>query len=146
MPFRPGVSGNPGGRPKGTKAKITKIREQLEASAEAIICKVIEQAEGGCLSSQRLCIERILPVYKPSAEPVTLDGYEFLNSPEAKARAVADAVCMGKIGPEAGRDFVMALQSQLAISKAGEEREALNQLLERNGLPRLDPKPGDEAA
>ena len=118
----------------------------LEARAEGIIAKVIEQAENGCTASQKLCVERLIPVYKPASAPVTLDGYEFLNSAEAKARAVADAVALGKIGPEAGRDFIMALQGQLTITKAGEERRALNELMVRAGLEPLDPQATEEPA
>ena len=48
MPFKPGKSGNPQGRPKGARNKTTVATEQLlDCEAEAITKKAIELAKSG---------------------------------------------------------------------------------------------------
>src|SRR5215470_15837058 len=61
-PFEPGQSGNPSGRPKGSRNKATiAVEALLENEAEALTRKVIELALGGNLAALRLCFERLLP-------------------------------------------------------------------------------------
>ena len=56
-PFKKGQSGNPGGRPKGTRNKTTLAMEELlDGEAEIITRKAIEKAkegDGGGLPPQR---------------------------------------------------------------------------------------------
>lgn len=61
-PFEPGQSGNPAGRPLGSRNKATMAVENLlDAEAEAITRKAIELAKDGDMTAVRLCLERILP-------------------------------------------------------------------------------------
>lgn len=61
-PFRPGQSGNPAGKPKGTRHRATMLAEQLlDGEAEAMIRTVIEKAKQGDMVALRLCLDRIVP-------------------------------------------------------------------------------------
>jgi hypothetical protein len=54
-PFRPGQSGNPDGRPKGSRNKATLAMEALlDGEAEAITRKAIEKALEGDMTAIRL--------------------------------------------------------------------------------------------
>src|SRR5665213_2682457 len=71
-PWAKGQSGNPAGKPPGTRHKITMLAEQLmEADAEGIVAKVVALAKGGDLVAARLVLDRILPTRR--GRPVTLD-------------------------------------------------------------------------
>lgn len=68
--FKPGVSGNPAGKPKGALNKSTQLIKLIEAHAESLITKVVELALSGDTVALRLCIERLVP--KITDRPATL--------------------------------------------------------------------------
>ena len=98
--FEPGESGNPNGRPPGSRNKITVAIEQLlEEDAETIVRKAIEMAKGGDTSLIRLCLNRLSPPRKDRHIPFVLPP---MNSPISTVTAVAaitDAVAAGKLTP-----------------------------------------------
>jgi hypothetical protein len=67
MTFQVGESGNPSGRPKGIIDRRSKFRGLLEAHAETIIQKLVENAKVGDPVALRLCVERLLPRIKPDS-------------------------------------------------------------------------------
>ncbi len=71
--FLPGRSGNPNGRPKGSKNKATQLsKDLLEAAAEAIVNALVDKAKDGDLRAIKLCLDRIYPQPRP-----TPDGFEM---------------------------------------------------------------------
>ena len=63
MPFEKGESGNPAGRPRGSRNRATLLMEGLLADdAEAIGRKAIEMAKQGDMAAIRLCMDRLAPV------------------------------------------------------------------------------------
>ena len=65
--FKPGTSGNPKGRPVGSRNKLTQLAQKLLANdAEEIITAIIEKAKAGDSTAQRLCMERIMPPMRSS--------------------------------------------------------------------------------
>jgi hypothetical protein len=59
--FQNGCSGNPAGRPKGSRDRRTALRELLAPHAGHLISKAVELANSGDTPALRLCLERILP-------------------------------------------------------------------------------------
>ena len=58
--FRKGASGNPQGRPAGTRNKALLAMESLlDGEAEAITRVAVEKAKEGDATALRLCLERI---------------------------------------------------------------------------------------
>ena len=58
--FKPGRSGNPEGRPRGSRNATTLALEALlGGEAETLTRKAIELAKGGDLAALRLCIDRL---------------------------------------------------------------------------------------
>lgn len=60
--FEKGQSGNPAGKPKGTRHRSTLIAEQLiDGDSEAILGKCVDLAKAGDPVALRLCVERLVP-------------------------------------------------------------------------------------
>lgn len=70
--FKKGTSGNKAGRPKGSLNKQTLVKQAVLAETEGLILKdapkvikaVLRQAIEGCRQSQKLILDRIVPVTK----------------------------------------------------------------------------------
>jgi hypothetical protein len=72
MPFKKGQSGNPQGKPKGTRNRATIVAlNLLEGEAEALVRKVVQLALEGDLTCLRICIERLVPPKKDA--PIEID-------------------------------------------------------------------------
>jgi hypothetical protein len=60
-PFEPGKSGNPKGRPKGSRNQATLLAEALlDGEAEAITRKLVDKALEGDTTALRLCLDRLV--------------------------------------------------------------------------------------
>src|SRR5215475_13308111 len=83
VPFKPDQSGNPNGRPAGSRNRATlAIEALLEGEGEALTRKAIDLAKAGDMQALRLCMDRLAPPRK--------DAPVAFNLPEMKT--VADAV------------------------------------------------------
>jgi hypothetical protein len=70
--WQKGASGNPAGRPLGSRNKSTLwVEEQLNNAREAITGKAIERAKAGDIAAIRLCMDRMCPV--PRDRPIQFD-------------------------------------------------------------------------
>jgi hypothetical protein len=102
MRFQPGQSGNPKGKRKGCKHRVTLLAEQLMADdAESVVRKVIEAAKSGDMLAARLILDRIAPVRR--GRPVTFSlpndtrtADDVLNS----LGAVVQSMSCGELTPE----------------------------------------------
>jgi len=82
--FQKGQSGNPAGRPAGSRNNATLACEALlEGQAEALTQKAVDMALAGDTVALRLCLERIYPARRD--RPVT-----FALPPITSARDAAD--------------------------------------------------------
>ena len=60
--FKKGRSGNPAGRPRGSRNQARlECEELLQAAAPALMKVLIEKALKGNMQALRLCIERLYP-------------------------------------------------------------------------------------
>ncbi len=115
-PFDKGVSGNPKGRPKGSRNRATVIAEQLlEGEAEAITRKAITAAKAGDLVAVKLCLERLLP-----KKVTTKDAHVVFELPEvrdmhsmlAAQNAILQAAARGEITPLQAESFAALIDKQ----------------------------------
>ena len=59
--FLKGCSGNPAGRPLGSKNKCTQFRELLEDDLPALVSVLRDKALDGDMNAMRLVLERLVP-------------------------------------------------------------------------------------
>jgi hypothetical protein len=123
-PFQPGQSGNPDGRPKGSRNATTRALEALlDGESEDLVRKAVELAKGGDGPVLRAMLDRLVPPRKES--PIALDLPEVVTAPDAKAAssAVLAAVAAGTITPGEGQAMMALLNTHRAIVET-EELEA----------------------
>ena len=99
-PFVKGRSGNPRGRPAGSRNKRTLAAAVLlDGEAEALTRKAVELALKGDPTALRLCIERILPPCRERPVRFTLPPIENSEDISAAMNAVTSALARGIITP-----------------------------------------------
>jgi Family of unknown function (DUF5681) len=125
MPFQKGESGNPAGRPRGSRNRATLLMESLLADdAEAIGRKAIEMAKQGDMAAIRLCMDRLSPPRK--GEPVAFE-LPPLDKPAdsvAAAATIVAAVAAGELTPSEGADLAKVIDVYVRAieTKAFDER------------------------
>jgi hypothetical protein len=96
--FKPGQSGNPKGRPKGSRHRVTLLAEQMiDGAAEEIVTKVISFAQQGDPSSCKLLFDRILPVRKDRPTPFQLPHIDSAKDLPAVMASITEAVADGEL-------------------------------------------------
>lgn len=117
MPFKPGQSGNPAGRPKGSKHKTTLIVEALlEEGARDVVQAVLQAARDGDISACRVVLERILPPIKERPIELMLPDTSTAKGISLASQCVLDAVADGGLTPNEGKvlsDLVEARRKAL---------------------------------
>ncbi len=126
--FQKGVSGNPKGRPLGSRNQSILAAEKLmENQAAAITQKCIDKALAGDATAIKLCLSRILPVKRERTIQLDLPPLEgsqdALRAIEREVAAVAD----GELAPAEGQ----SLASLLETHRRHYEIEELERRLER---------------
>ena len=98
--FAPGASGNPLGKAKGARHRVTQAVETLlEGEAEALTRKAIELGLAGDLTALRLCLDRIAPARRERLVTFALPKIACAaDHPEALA-AIIKAVGNGDLTP-----------------------------------------------
>ena len=68
MPFAKGQSGNPAGRPAGSRNKFTReMQDALEESGLPLIERLLEMAGTGNTGAMRQCLDRLIGKHRPSS-------------------------------------------------------------------------------
>jgi len=112
MTFKPGQSGNPKGRPQGSKHKATiAAQELLDGEGEALTRKCIELAKGGNVAALRLCLERLIPARKDRPINLRLPKVEGVADLPKVLEAILKAVASGVITPGEGQSLAAVLEA-----------------------------------
>jgi hypothetical protein len=129
VPFKPGKSGNPAGKPKGARHKTTlAIEALLDGEAEMLTRKAIELAKGGDMQALRLCMDRLAPPRKDRSIAFEMPSIETVDDLPAATRAIMDAVSIGDITPSEAAELgklVDAHVRAIEVSDINKRLEAL---------------------
>ncbi len=115
MPFEKGQSGNPDGRPKGTGDKRTALRALLEPNAEKLVSKAVEMALSGDGPMLKLCIERLVPAYRPEGMTIQLPGLKAAETITDQGKAAISAMADGELSITDAGTLLTAIAQQLRI-------------------------------
>lgn len=98
--FKKGQSGNPKGRPEGSRNRATLAMEVLlDGEAEALTRKAVDMALEGDAQALRLCLERLLPPRKDRPVKFDLPKLETTADAIKASAAIAEAVADGDLTP-----------------------------------------------
>jgi hypothetical protein len=125
MQFQKGESGNPAGRPRGSRNRTTILMQDLLAGrAEAIGQKLVELAENGDITAIRICMDRLAPAGREEPVDVGLPPIEKPADSVAAAQAIVAAVAAGDLtaAEAAGLAKVVDIYVRAVETKGFDER------------------------
>jgi Family of unknown function (DUF5681) len=133
MPFVKGQSGNPAGRPVGSRNKVNLTMEPVfTANGEAIIERVVEHAKAGNPVAMRLCMDRLVPMGKHRPLGFQLPPMETGADVHAAIAAIYDALGDGHISVgEAGELLRVAQLTARILREFDAEARERDERLER---------------
>jgi Family of unknown function (DUF5681) len=129
MVFKPGKSGNPRGKPKGARNKITlAIESLLDGEAEAITRKAVEMAKGGDTTAMRLVMERLIAPRKD--RPVSFDMPEIKTPSDAlvAATAIMRAVSESNLTPSEAAELSKVVENFTRVAESADLLERIKRL------------------
>src|SRR5258708_15292710 len=111
--FQKGQSGNPAGRPPGSRNKATLAAEALlEGELERLTREAIDRAMDGDALLLRLCITRLMPAPRGRRVQLHLAGGGNVADVAASLEATIRAVAEGVISPLEASDVAEVIELQ----------------------------------
>jgi hypothetical protein len=111
MPFEKGESGNPAGRPRGSRNRTALLMENLLSyEAEAIGRKAVEMAIKGDMAAIRLCMDRLAPARKEEPIAFELPPLEKPADSVAAAATLVAAVAEGELTPSEAAQLAKVIE------------------------------------
>lgn len=129
--FKPGQSGNPNGRPKGSKDKRTAYREFFEKESEELIKIVIAKAKEGDITCLKMCIDRIASPLRSTDQTISLG--EFTGTLSQRGEKVIQAMSEGLVTPTDASSMLTTLAAQARIIEIDDLDKRISVLEKRNG-------------
>src|SRR5918993_4194763 len=127
--FKPGQSGNPKGRPLGSRHKATLALDKLlDGEADAITRKAIEMAKAGDTVALRLCLDRIAPVRKDRPVTFALPAIEATADVVKASAALLQAVASGELTPSEAAELGKLIEAHVRAIEVTEIQERLARL------------------
>src|SRR3954471_18470300 len=128
-PFKPGQSGNPPGRPQGSRYKTTLAMDALlEGEAETITRKAIELAKEGDTVALRLCLDRLAPARKDRPVAFALPAIESAADVVKASAALLRGVASGDLTPSEAAELGKLVEAHVRAIEATELQARLERL------------------
>lgn len=107
--YKKGQSGNPKGKPVGTKSRYTLMREALADDLPMLLSRTKEAALEGDMVAMRLLLERALPPIKATSGALELPSLATARTLTGKANAILSAISCGYLSPDVGSALISSL-------------------------------------
>jgi hypothetical protein len=135
--FKPGQSGNPSGRPKGSRHKTTlAIEKLLDGEGEEITLKAIELAKGGSMAAIRICLDRLAPPRKDRPILFTLPKMEKAGDAATASAAIVEAASAGELTPSEAGELMKIVESYARTLQVSDFEARLARLENQRGIGR----------
>lgn len=130
--FRKGQSGNPAGKPKGTRHKATHLAQTLlDGQAEGLVNKAIELALAGDVTALRVCLGHLLPPRKDRPIAVDLPKVGSTGDAAKAMGAILARVAEGELTPTEGQALAGLVESYRKTLEVENLEERLRALEKR---------------
>jgi hypothetical protein len=130
-PFRPGQSGNPAGKPKGTRHRVTMLAEHLfDGEAEELIRTVIEKAKQGDMTALRLCLDRIVPPRRDRPVQFAIPALKSAEDASKAMAAITTAMACGELTPAEAAGLSHVIEAYLKAIEVNEIEQRIRALEE----------------
>ncbi len=127
--FPKGSSGNPAGRPPGSRNRSTLLMEELlEGEGEQLVRKAIELDTAGDILALRLCLERLLPPRKDRTIQLNLPLIATLPQISSAMSTVVQAIGEGIITPTEGESLVNIFTMQTKMLETADLDHRVTQM------------------
>jgi hypothetical protein len=127
--FKKGKSGNPSGRPSGSRNKTTiAMEELLDGEADAIVRKAVEQAKNGDPVALRLCLDRIIPPRRERPINFELPPIQAPADALKATAALIAAVGAGDITPSEAAELAKLIEGYVKSMEATDLAERIAKL------------------
>ncbi len=131
MTYKPGQSGNPRGRPKGT-SPAAKLSKAIEQDLSGIIAAMVDSAKTGDTSAAKLLLDRVIPALKPLQQPVRINGLSG-KTLSNQGSAIITAMGAGNLSSEQAQDMLSSLVRLSKLIEIDEIERRLSALEEQRG-------------
>jgi uncharacterized protein DUF5681 len=119
-----GQSGNPRGRPSGSRNRASLLLEHLiEGEGEAVVRALLAAAKGGDVLAARALLDRLVPPRKERPVKVALPALRTAKDARDALAAVTAAVAEGEMLPGEGEALVKLLEAYARAAAAAELEE-----------------------
>jgi len=127
--YKKGTSGNPSGRPTGSRNRATLLAEQLlDGEAEQLVRQAVKLAKKGNVHALRLCLERVLPIRKERSIELELPPAQNAVELTANLQRILAAVGEGRITPGEMQALTEVLKAQARLFESVEVERRLQAL------------------
>jgi uncharacterized protein DUF5681 len=107
MPFVKGQSGNPAGRPLGSRNKVNLEAEAaFEAAGGGLVDRIIDHAAAGHATAMRLCMDRMLPMGRHRPVAIMLPAVDTPDYARAAAAEICRALAAGDISIDKAKALI----------------------------------------
>ena len=132
MTFVPGQSGNPAGRPRGSRNKKTLMLEALlDDESEALMRRVIGLAKMGDDVAMRLVFARMLPPRRDRPVPIELPRIESEADARRASGDVMEALGSGEITPQEAEQVLRVIAGAAMVMQSSNMGASIRWLQEQ---------------
>jgi hypothetical protein len=129
MTFIPGQSGNPAGRPRGSRNKKTLVLEALlDDESETLMRRVIGLAKMGDDVAMRLVFARMLPPRRDRPVPLELPRIESEADARRASGDVIAALGSGEITPQEAEQLLRVIAGAAMVMQSSGMSERMKWL------------------
>jgi hypothetical protein len=132
--WAPGTSGNPRGRPQGSRNRATLLLEHLiEGEGQAVVQALLAAAKAGDVSAARALLDRLVSPRKERPVKVALPKLRTAKDAKDALAVVTAAVAEGEVLPGEGEAVARLLEAYTRAAAAAELEERVGALESRLG-------------
>jgi hypothetical protein len=130
-PFDPGQSGNPSGRPKGSRNRVTKAVAALDGHSEALVAKAVEMALDGDSAMARALVNTLVPRTRDRTIEFDLPKIETAADACAASSALLAACSRGELSPNEANQIMALISTHVRTIEVAELETRLTALEKR---------------